>query len=554
MSDKKAVVFGIDGCPEEVIRKWVIEENKLPNLRKIYEQGVFSTIYSTLPYTTVPAWMSILTGKTPGKLGVFSFYHRSKDDYSSEITRMDWHKWHPVWEILDENKKRSILFNVPSTLPPKNDFDGILISGPIMNPDVTNIAYPKSLNDKLVEEGFQVDFNVALTKNKKEDAETILRLTRKKMELAEKLFKEEKWDLFMFVFYYIDRMEHLLWRYFDKDYIYYEDEPEIGNYIYKFYQLIDEHLGFYMENLPENANLYIISDHGMGPFKIRIDINNWLMEQGFLNLKTEKKRTYNIRSIQSNPLYRPLRKIYRSFFHKISPLKGIRDKVFESAPKDARSYQDVDWDNTKAYSVGLNVIYVNQKGREPQGMIEEGQEYEALLDEITAKLMELKDPDDGKPVVEKVFRGKELYKDAKTHRRPDLLILYRDESYYSSLADEPAPKAETFYHDTSLMPISANHRLNTIFCAYGPDVEKGAQLDNKHIYDIFPTVLHDMNIPLPDDMDGEVMLNIFKEDSDTRKREVKRAEGGKGGDVKGSDLTEEDEEVVFKRLKDLGYI
>jgi predicted AlkP superfamily phosphohydrolase/phosphomutase len=548
MSNKKAVVFGIDGCPEELLRKWVIEENRFPNFRRIYDNGIFSSINSTIPHVTVPAWMSLLTGKSPGRLNVFSFFERNKDSYKSEIADLGWKKWRPVWDVLNSNKKRPILFNVPSTVPPKSDFDGIMISGPIMNDDPDNLAYPESWNKKLIESNFKIDYNVSIHHDPPGAAKKIIKQTREKVKLAQELFQDENWDFFMFAFFYCDAFLHFFWKYLDKNHPEYEDNPEYANYVIEFYSLIDEHLGFYLDRLPDDTNLYIVSDHGFGPSTYHLDINNWFWSNGFMTLKNADKTRINLESIQSKPIYRMARNTYKAV-ESFKPLRKLRNMMFDNISRQERSYKDVDWDSTKLYSIGSSYIYVNLKGREPNGIVNPGQEYDELLQEVSEKLLQLKDPDDNQPAIDKVIKGSELYPDTDSSKLPDLFIIGRDESYYSIFAQEAAPKNELFYkHENQL---SGYHRINTFFGAYGPDIKKTSELENRRIYDIIPTIYHNMDVPIPSDIDGNVMKEIFSESSDSFKREINKV------DPDAIEIDEEsakEDEIVKKRLKNLGYI
>jgi len=549
MADRKIVIFGIDGCPEEIVRKWVLEENKLPNFRKVYEQGAFTSMTTTIPYSTVPGWMSLLTGKKPGKLDLYYFFNRITGQYKTTPVSLAWKTRNPIWDILSENENRSIILNVPSTIPKEADFNGILVSGPVMNPYLECIAYPEQLNKQLLDDGYLVDLNFWVEDITLKHVEKIIKYVRKKIALAESLFKNEKWDLFMFAFYYIDPLLHRFWKYIDTNYIYYEDNEKFKNVIFDFYKIIDEHLGFYLENLPDNSNLYIASDHGMGPRKGFIDLNKWLFNNKFLYLKTERKRKVTLKAFQNSIIYRPLRKMYLSMKGGTF-LKKIRNYIWNTLPGDDRSWKDIDWSQSSAYSIGKESIFINLKGREPEGIIDGVQEYNEIVDEIIQKLYELKDPDDGQPVVQKAWKGKELYSDGSFEKLPDIIIEYRNGSYYQSDSREPAPGDKLFTYKEKN---SAAHKHNTIFGCYGVDIEAKPDLEGVSIVDVVPTILHNMNIPIPDDIDGKVLLDIFREDSDSKSRKIKYTKVDKKDESSGTKKDDE-EKIIMERLKKLGYI
>jgi len=541
------VIFGVDGCPEEVLKKWVIEENLLPNFRKVYEKGLLSTMQSTIPYATFPAWISMLTGKSPGNLDLFYWFKRLSDSYETSPNMLKWKEWHPMWDILSENNHRSIFINVPTTVPPRSEFNGILVSGPVMNTDPHNIAYPESLNKQLLKDGYVVDLNFSLKHNPRKNLKKLFETTRKKISLAEELFKTEKWDLFMFTFFFIDALLHNFWKYFDENHKDYIENTEFKESILEYYRLIDDHLGFYLKNLPEDGNLFIVSDHGMGRQNSAIDLNTWLLNNGFLFLKKETQKRLTLTSFQKSFFYRPIRQMYLSL-QGIGFIKKLRNFVWKSLPEETRTWEDVDWSKTKAYSIGKNFIFINLKNREPQGIINKGKEYDSVVEEIEKKLKELKDPDNNEPVVMKVWKGPELYQRDKYDESPDISIEFKDGSYYESTTRVAAPVHDLFYKGNT-----ADHKRNTIFGCYGADIHSDKTLNIINIHDIAPTVLHTMNVPVPDDVDGKVILDIFKEDSDPRKRKIAYTNVKEKTESK-EVLDKEEEKIIFDRLKNIGYI
>ncbi|MCP4724700.1 MAG: hypothetical protein GY863_06675, partial [bacterium] len=448
LSKKKLVLFGIDGCPEEILRRW-ISEGKLPNFKRLLEQGNISTMNVTIPYITVPGWASMLTGKNPGRINRFSFFKRRKNSYATEPVNLDWDNLNPMWNVLSEHGLRSVFFNVPSTMAPRKGFNGVLVNGPIMNTDPENIAYPADLNERLKSEGYKIDFDFGIHADKDnkvlEKVDEITQIVRKKMDIARELFIKEKWDLFMSVVFFIDPIMHYFWKYADEEDPNYEYREGISEVMPDFFKMIDDEFGFYLDNLPEDTNMLIVGDHGFGPVKYRIDLNAWLLENGFMNVLTEKTRKVNLYSLQKTKMYFYIRKLYVNIFQKIGIFKNLRNKMFDSVPKVARSHQDVDWSRTKAYSLGKECIYINLKGREPEGIVEDGEDYEKVVNEIIEKLQELKNPDTGEPIVIDSFRGKDIYTGKELENMPDIALMFDGTGF--AIDYEAAPGKEVFFID-----------------------------------------------------------------------------------------------------------
>jgi len=549
MTDKKVIIFGIDGCPEEFLRKWVIEEDRLPNFRRVYDNGAFMSMNSTIPYMTVPAWLSMLTGKNPARLNTFAFYQRARDSYKKEMIDLAWERHNPLWQILSAAGHRSIIINVPSTLPPAKDFNGMLISGPIMNPDPQRIAYPDDLNRSLLKQGYAVDDYSSLATEPLKNVRKMFDYARRRIAIASALFREQPWDLFMFAFYFIDPIMHRFWKYMDAEHPAYEERAEYSSVIFDFFRLMDEHLGFYLDNLPPEGNLFIVSDHGMGAHRYFVDLNNWLQAQGYMRLAHDATQKLNLYTFQTTKAYDVLRRTYLRF-RNIRAAKKLRDMFFNTMPKWERTSGDVDWKNTRAYSLGKDSIYVNLKGREPEGAVSWGREYDDLLAGITRKLHELKDPDTGEPVVARILRGRELYGNVGNPALPDIFVEFKNDSWYVSNQGEAAPGSRLFYAKKGMF---AQHKRNTIFAGYGRDIKKTDDTARRDIYDIAPTVLHAMNMPVPDDVDGRVMVDIFRDDSACRKRDI-RYSRSKPAKERETGAGSEKDAVILERLKNLGYL
>jgi len=212
------------------------------------------------------------------------------------------------------------------------------------------------------------------------------------------------------------------------------------------------------------------------------------------------------------------------------------------------SFSDVDWQRTKAYSLGhVGQIYINLKGREKFGIVNRGNEYETIRDEIIDKLKKLRDPETGELVVDKVMKKEELYKGQYLERAPDLFVFSRNSEYdaFALMAQNTEIFCDHFKGQ------SGNHRLHGIFAANGPSIRSGIQIEGAGIIDIAPTLLYLMGLPIPDDLDGKVLKDIFQpsflKKMPPRFEKARQMEKKKG-------KSEGDEEEIKERLRELGYL
>jgi predicted AlkP superfamily phosphohydrolase/phosphomutase len=244
----------------------------------------------------------------------------------------------------------------------------------------------------------------------------------------------------MTTFFYdsdIDIQCHMLWRHKDPKY---PDAPhhpaweaaaarDHADDIEGYYERADGTLGHVRERLPEGTLLVVMSDHGHEPFTRMVHLNAWLRDEGYLVL-AEGKQTGHIFS------------------------EG-----------------DVDWSRTRAYGLGFNGLYLNLAGREAQGIVDP-KKADALLGEIAAALEAWPDPDTGERVVRRVYRGDEVYAEARRAEGPDLVVGY-DRGYGCSDESTLGEITEEVIRDNTSR-WSGNHLM-------APEVVPGVLLVNRKL-------------------------------------------------------------------------
>jgi predicted AlkP superfamily phosphohydrolase/phosphomutase len=213
------------------------------------------------------------------------------------------------------------------------------------------------------------------------------------------------------------------------------------------------------------------------------------------------------------------------------------------------SFNDVDWSRTQAFSKGnYGQIYVNLKGREPNGAVEES-DYETVCDRIVEGLRALKDPENGGPWVGTIYRREEIYSGPRVADAPDIALLPADMRYLPlGNADFTSNK---FMVDA--FGISGCHRMYGVLIARGGPVKRGYNLKNASIYDVAPTILYLFGREVPDDMDGRVLTEMIEGDflGANSVRLTAAAGAMKSAEV---EFSAEDNADVIERLKSLGYL
>ena len=276
-------------------------------------------------------------------------------------------------------------------------------------------------------------------------------------------FKKLDRGLLFFYFSSLDQGSHIFWCIRDKKHPFYQREAaeKFGDPLEKVYIEFDKIVGKALEAVDENTTLIIMSDHGFAPYRRKVNINTWLYRNGYLKLN-------------------------------LDPEEGTVSIL-----------EDAIWEETKAYALGINGLYINLKGREAQGIVNK-EDYFKLLHEIREKLLQLRDPETGERVFYDVFITQEFFDGPYVSRGPDIILGF-NRGY--RMSDESAlgdVTKEIFQDNMSWW--SGDHCM-------APEVVPATLITNRKIkkafpalYDLAPTILKIFGIEPPSDMKGR---NIF---------------------------------------------
>lgn len=503
------IVIGLDGATWKVLKP-LCDQDKLPNIKRLMTKGIFGELESTFPPVTGPAWLSMATGKNPGNTGISDFLNRTGEQYShGAINSSKFKENKAYWDYLDKKGVKINIVNYPMLYPPYK-INGVMISG-IGAPTEKNIVYPSSFRQELnkIANNYQVSL-LWDTPKYKNDLDLFLRdldkLLQKRIRLNEYLLQKE-WDLMVTIFSVSDYLQHVMWKYWENQLL----SPELTLEFIQTWQRIDEGVGKLCSLLPSNTNILIVSDHGFGPLRGNFLINKWLAQHGFLIKKTDiragLKARFQNKLIESQfggvmqaLLKKRSPKIYNFFRHKVAPGFAIPPPL-----------NQINISQTKAFASGYTSsahggIYVQNC---------DGVEYEATKERIINGLREFGDLHGVKI---DCYKREEIYWGAKVNLAPDILFKVNDHEcniQTTKLDGQTLQKRAPFANK------SGSHRKEGVFIAYGPDIKDGSEILGAKIYDIAPTILHMFDLPVPDDMDGRVLKEIFKEGSEPAQREVR---------------------------------
>ena len=345
-----------------------------------------------------------------------------------------------------------------------------------------------------------------------------------KTEKALEILQKEEWDFFFILYFLSDFVPTIYWRYMDKTHPQYSFDEVLSNAVKDAYILLDTFLGRFLSVIDENTNVVVVSDHGIGPSRKVLNINEWLRRAGFLSLKMG---TYE-KTVSPDKVARIVDS--HSFLKKMvallpdSLLKTVYKLVF-SRSRNMLSRMDEQTSQAYAYSHAhfASVWLLDHD--------------EKILSAIEEKIKELRDPETDKRIITRTYRRDALFHGEWVHNAPDLIV-------------EAAPgcsiRSQRMGNLFSEPLQSGDHRMNGIFIAYGPDVINKERTDIS-IFDVCPSFLDLLGVPVPADMDGTA-VDMFPEGHKVKQESVESKR-----EAPEQYYTEEEEEKIKERLSALGY-
>ncbi|MFQ6080988.1 MAG: alkaline phosphatase family protein [Candidatus Bathyarchaeia archaeon] len=559
MNEKaRILIIGIDGATFDLIKPWV-KEGWLPNLAKLIERGVSGKLESTMPPCSIPAWISFATGKNPGKLGVYDLMERRNNGYTVKPWNPSSLKGKTLWDILSDYRVKVGILNFPGTFPPRK-VNGFMVTGMLTPSEKKNFTYPESLKSELnhVVGRYELDVDHWMYSDEDRFLRDVYRVTEKRGKAAEYLIQEFGCQFIIVVFTSTDRIQHVMWKHMDATHPQH-DPKRAQRYlgvIKAYWRRLDQIVGKLIKGFEDGGTIVVMSDHGFGPRKKTFYVNEWLRQEGFLKLKKSTGKSPLARVAESLYYYLGNIRVYRILTVLLQRLIG-RELIYRYA-YIFLSYEElintVDWTQTKAFSclhtAHLGHIYINLRGREPQGCVEL-RDYEKLRNEIIRRLSRLRDPWSGEQLKMEIYRSEEIYSGPYVNQAPDIIFMMNDGECE---VDTNFGHNSLFKQGSFDLRHTGTHTKRGIFIASGPSIKEGNEITGAKIIDLAPTVLRLFGIPLPKDVDGRVLNEIFSEGSSPAKREATFSGAVEAEEGRRFNVPKEDEKRIVERLRRLGYL
>ena len=506
----RVICIGMDGATFDVIKPW-IAEGHLPALQRLMESGAHGELRSTVQPLSPPAWASFYTGVNPGKHGIYNFYENKPETYEIRMINFKRCLAPTLWSHLSRLRKRVLVVNVPMTYPPEK-VNGFFVAGFDTPGDDSEFTWPRDLRQTLQQQyHYKIDCylrdyqgpNIDPADTMKNFSRDIIEVEKLRTRAMVDLLDRERFDFAMLTFTMTDRgAHHFFGPMVHKD-------PVVGHTLLDIYKAVDAGIAEIVQRADEQTTVLVVSDHGTCEFTRVFFLNNWLQQEGYLcDARSEadkhgvslQKKLKILAVIAARTLMpKPIRELIKS------RNAGLRQQLH----KDLGA-SPILWDKTRAFAEHLSGnVFLNTRGVFGQGIVEPGDEYNRLAEEIRQKLAAIIDPATGKPLCTKVWRREELYSGPATPKAPDILMELADGyEVVSDLQEGPArfgKKTRDLFRTVDRGYLSGAHTHAGIFIAAGRGVQRGALVTGANIVDVVPTVCRLLGVaPMPN-LDGQTI-------------------------------------------------
>ena len=500
----------------------------MPFLAKFMASGARARLRSTPNPLTPPAWISIMTGRSPGHHGVFDFIRAEEKAGQMYFTLYDSRdiRTETIWSIASRQNRKVVSLNFPMTAPPRK-INGALVPGFVPWKHLRRNTTPADLYERLAvipefdPKSLAWDFD-----HEKQACEVLddsevenwvaYHLPREKQwfRIAEYLLNEDKPDFLAVMFDGTDKMQHQAWAFLDANLAPKNPTPferRMRELCLDYFRALDGYIEALVSAAGESAQVFMASDHGFTATTEVVRINTYLHQKGYLHWA----RT---------------------------------DDSEASRRRENSQFANIDWSRTLAYcrtpsSNGITIRVSDGPGQ--PGIRPE--QYEEFRRQLMEDLHELRDAH-GEPVVRDILKREDCFSGPAMRQAPDLTLVLRDYGFVSIRNLEPA-----------VMPrdlAAGTHHPDGVFMAGGRGVVAGAVVDRLDIVDVAPTLLYSLGLPVPQDFEGKVPRDFFSEDY-LRFKPVRTGRATlpvSDGRVQSEEISQDEKDKLVAQLQMLGYM
>lgn len=503
----KVLMLGLDAADCDVVLD-LIEKGNLPNLERLLNNGVFGQLSTPASHYAGGVWPSFYTGQSVPWHGIFHNKLWRPEAMRIEVPTDAWLEARPFWESLGDAGVNVCVIDVPMVLGQPRPVNGAYVAGWGTHDLINKGSWPTTLWHDL-ESQFgpprmpREYFGRQTLSSLSRLTHQLLSTTDQLRDISVELLRNNAWQFACIVLGAVHRAGHYLW-----DLSQVEDTNQKSRDIAvlklamtEIYKNTDTAIGSIIDELPRDTLLIVFAVHGMGPNPGWSDLLSDILAK-IETCRTGVSKKYGL-------LYSMKQRVP---YHWVRPLLTRLPGTITDRLVSIWSQRMYDWSQTRFFPMPMDeagYLRINLCGRESDGIVKPGAEYDELCQQIEILIAGLRDEATGKPIAGKIVRG---YQDADAAAPcreviPDLIVSWNGPTATDTqrLVLEGLP--EFIYEVPHPLPSgrSGNHTDKAWFIAHGPGIAS-ARLDEKHsILDLLPTVLKYLGVTLPGDIQGRAM-------------------------------------------------
>jgi predicted AlkP superfamily phosphohydrolase/phosphomutase len=534
-------VIGLDAATFDVLDP-LIGAGELPNLARLLADGTGGVLRSATHPLTPHAWSTIVTGVNAGRHGIWDFTERDESGYNLRLVNGSYRRAPALWDRLSAAGRRVGLVNVPFSWPAP-EVNGFAIAGMDASFREQGMTAPAELLAELKGRfgALELDHSYPIGADGRIDLDFVRRAVEQKVAATLWLAERFEPELLFVVFMAADHVQHLGWT----EWAQRGAESAVAGT----YRILDEAVGALVD-AAAGGDVLVLSDHGAGELRGVVNLNAWLASEGYLEYTSRGARLDRRLFDAAFELRRRIPKRFRYAVKQRA--SGLRERIYER-----EEYSVIDWPRTRAFAYGtFGNLVINVRGRERDGIVEPGDEYERLRDEVAAKALDLRSPS-GEPIVAAVHRREDLFHGPYLGVVPDLLVEFAEYAWLGK--GNLKRRGDTLWDRIEVEPGSehtyvGSHRHEGIFALAGPSATAGER-GFAGIADIAPTILYLLGMPIPGDLEGRIIAEAI-DPSLLDGKPPEYVESGKLdlARTERSTYSESEAEEVEARLRGLGYL
>lgn len=509
----KIVFIGIDAADKDLIQGWA-QAGDLPTFQSLLGRSAWGLTHNPVGLYVGAIWPSFATSLSPARHGCYCYSQLHAGAYQTQqYSVFDLHG-QMFWETLSQADRRVAVIDVPRT-PPTQPLNGIqIVDWGTHDPDLPDKLYtwPEALAAEIEATygrdpiGYcnAINRTAAGIQHFRDD---LITRAHKKQELSVDILQRDQWDLFMTVFAESHCVGHQCWHLHDASHPKHDPQlaQTVGDPIKDVYMAIDRELGLLLAQIGPETTVIVLASHGMGA---HYD-GTFLLDDILCRLE----------GIEAPAMRQQMAKLLNSRWDQAPLLKGpmqflkryvwqpLRNRLWKSDKPLRVAMAEPAISRRKCFTLPNNDVYgairINLVGREPQGKVQPGAEYDDFCATLTHDLLDLVNVETGQPLVRRVVHTAEQFQGEYLDELPDLMVEWNRDAPIRKVSSPKIGILEKTFPGVR----TGDHKPEGLFFAFGPHIQPG-HVDPVSVMDFAPTIAAMLDVPLPG-VDGQPIVAIL---------------------------------------------